>query len=58
MANSMRPQDGEKWFGVPVLDLTLVSLKRSPDWLFTFLKGTETPCPLFVDDRVARPHYT
>jgi ubiquinol-cytochrome c reductase cytochrome c1 subunit len=39
MTNSMRPEDGEKWFGTAVPDLTLVSRWRSPDWLYTYLKS-------------------
>jgi len=38
MTNAMRPQDGEKWFGTAVPDLTLVTRWRSPDWLYTYLK--------------------
>lgn len=39
MTNAMRPQDGEKWFGTAVPDLTLVTRWRSPDWLYTYLKS-------------------
>lgn len=39
MTNSMRPQDGEKWFGTAVPDLTLVTRWRSPDWVYTYLKS-------------------
>lgn len=39
MTNSMRPQDGEKWFGTAVPDLTLVTRWRKPDWLYTYLKS-------------------
>lgn len=39
MTNSMRPEDGEKWFGTAVPDLTLVTRWRSPDWVFTYLKS-------------------
>lgn len=38
MTNSMRPEDGEKWFGTAVPDLTLAARWRSPDWLYTYLK--------------------
>ena len=38
MTNAMRPEDGEKWFGVPSPDLTLVTRWRSPDWVYTYLK--------------------
>ncbi|WP_373506896.1 cytochrome c1 [Thiocapsa sp.] len=39
MKNSMRPADGEVWFGVAVPDLTLVTRWRSPDWVYTYLKS-------------------
>jgi len=39
MNNAMRPEDGEKWFGTAVPDLTLVTRWRSPDWVFSYLKG-------------------
>ncbi|MCF7985852.1 MAG: cytochrome c1 [Thiohalocapsa sp.] len=39
MTTSMRPEDGEKWFGTAVPDLTLVTRWRSPDWLYTYLKS-------------------
>jgi ubiquinol-cytochrome c reductase cytochrome c1 subunit len=39
MNNAMRPEDGEKWFGTAIPDLTLVSRWRSPDWLYTYLKS-------------------
>lgn len=42
MTNSMRPEDGEKWFGTAVPDLTLVTRWRSPDWLYTYLKSFYT----------------
>lgn len=48
MTNSMRPEDGEKWFGTAVPDLTLVTRWRSPDWLYTYLKS------FYTDD--ARPY--
>jgi ubiquinol-cytochrome c reductase cytochrome c1 subunit len=35
----MRAEDAEKWFGVAVPDLTLVTRWRSPDWLYTYLKS-------------------
>jgi ubiquinol-cytochrome c reductase cytochrome c1 subunit len=38
MTNAMRPEDGEKWFGTAVPDLTLVTRWRSPDWVYTYLK--------------------
>lgn len=39
MENAMRPEDGEKWFGTAVPDLTLVTRWRSPDWLYSYLKS-------------------
>jgi ubiquinol-cytochrome c reductase cytochrome c1 subunit len=39
MTNSMRPTDGEAWFGTSVPDLTLVTRWRSPDWVYTYLKS-------------------
>ena len=39
MVGTMRPQDGEKWFGTAVPDLTLVTRWRDPDWVFTYLKS-------------------
>ncbi|EGV19854.1 cytochrome c1 [Thiocapsa marina] len=39
MTNSMRPADGEVWFGTAVPDLTLVTRWRSPDWVYTYLKS-------------------
>ncbi|EIC19572.1 cytochrome c1 [Thiorhodovibrio frisius] len=48
MTNSLRPEDGEKWFGTAIPDLTLVTRWRSPDWLFTYLKS------YYVDD--SRPY--
>jgi ubiquinol-cytochrome c reductase cytochrome c1 subunit len=39
MTNAMRPEDGEKWFGTAVPDLTLVTRWRSPDWVYTYLKS-------------------
>ncbi|GAB0148191.1 MULTISPECIES: cytochrome c1 [Marichromatium] len=48
MTNSMRPDDGEKWFGTAIPDLTLVTRWRSPDWVYTYLKS------FYVDD--TRPY--
>lgn len=39
MDTSMRPEDGEKWFGTAVPDLTLVARWRNPDWVYTYLKS-------------------
>ena len=38
MTIAMRPEEAEKWFGVPSPDLTLVTRWRSPDWVYTYLK--------------------
>jgi ubiquinol-cytochrome c reductase cytochrome c1 subunit len=42
MTNAMRPEDGEKWFGTQVPDLTLAARWRSPDWIYTYLKSFYT----------------
>ena len=39
MVSAMRPEDGEKWFGTAIPDLTLVTRWRSPDWVYTYLKS-------------------
>ena len=39
MTNAIRPEDAEKWFGVAVPDLTLVTRWRSPDWVYNYLKS-------------------
>jgi len=39
ITNAMRPEDGEKWFGAEVPDLTLETRLRSPDWVYTYLKS-------------------
>jgi len=39
MTNAMRPEDGEKWFGTAIPDLTLVTRWRGPDWVYSYLKG-------------------
>lgn len=46
--NAMRPEDGEKWFGTAIPDLTLETRLRSPDWVYTYLKS------FYVDD--TRPY--
>ncbi len=48
MVSAMRPEDGEKWFGTAVPDLTLVTRWRSPDWVYTYLKS------FYVDE--SRPY--
>lgn len=36
---AMTSEDGEKWFGTPPPDLSLVGRSRGADWLYTYLKG-------------------
>jgi ubiquinol-cytochrome c reductase cytochrome c1 subunit len=48
MTVAMTPDDGLKWFGKVVPDLTLVTRWRSPDWVYTYLKS------YYVDD--SRPY--
>jgi ubiquinol-cytochrome c reductase cytochrome c1 subunit len=48
MVSAMRPEDGEKWFGTAVPDLTLVTRWRDADWLYTYLKS------FYVDE--SRPY--
>jgi ubiquinol-cytochrome c reductase cytochrome c1 subunit len=57
MTNSMRPEDGEKWFGTAVPDLTLVTRWRSPDWVYTYLKSfyTDRPVPTASTTWCSRP---
>jgi ubiquinol-cytochrome c reductase cytochrome c1 subunit len=42
MTTAMRPEDGEKWFGTAIPDLTLVTRWRSPDWVYSYLKSYYT----------------
>jgi ubiquinol-cytochrome c reductase cytochrome c1 subunit len=48
MTISLRPEDGEQWFGTAIPDLTLVTRWRDPDWVYTYLKS------FYVDD--SRPY--
>ncbi|MBK1647801.1 cytochrome c1 [Rhabdochromatium marinum] len=48
MTNALRPEDGEKWFGTAIPDLTLATRWREPDWVYTYLKS------FYVDD--SRPY--
>lgn len=48
MTNALRPEDGEKWFGTQIPDLTLVTRWREPDWVYTYLKS------FYMDD--SRPY--
>jgi len=48
MTTALKPEDGVKWFGTEIPDLTLVTRWRSPDWLYSYLKA------YYVDD--TRPY--
>ena len=39
MTTSMRPEDGEHWFGRTPPDLSLAARSRGTDWLFSYLKS-------------------
>ena len=39
MANSMRPEDAARWFGVAPPDLSLIARSRGTDYLYTYLRG-------------------
>jgi len=39
MTVAMRPQDAEKWFGIPPPDLSVIARARGADWLYSFLQG-------------------
>jgi ubiquinol-cytochrome c reductase cytochrome c1 subunit len=62
MTNAMREEDGLKWFGKVVPDLTLVTRWRSPDWVYTYLKSfyVDETRPYGVNnlifDKVGMPH--
>jgi ubiquinol-cytochrome c reductase cytochrome c1 subunit len=36
---AMNAHDAEKWFGIQPPDLSLIARSRSPDWLYSYLKG-------------------
>lgn len=42
MTSALRPEDGEKWFGTEIPDLTLVTRWRTPDWVYSYLKSFYT----------------
>ena len=44
MANNMAEDDAKAWFGTAPPDLSLIARSRSPDWIYTFLRG------FYVDD--------
>ncbi len=39
IVNAMANEDSEGWFGAAPPDLTLVGRVRTPDWLYSYLKG-------------------
>lgn len=39
MRVTMRAKDAREWFGVPPPDLSVIARSRSPDWLYTYLRG-------------------
>lgn len=39
MTNALRPDDGVRWFGTAIPDLSLVTRWRSPDWVYSYLKS-------------------
>ncbi len=36
---AMNTHDAEKWFGIQPPDLSLIARSRTPDWLYSYLKG-------------------
>ena len=51
---AMPPKGAAEWFGAPPPDLTLVARKRSPDWIYTYLKTfyIDPSRPLGVNNKV------
>jgi ubiquinol-cytochrome c reductase cytochrome c1 subunit len=39
MANSMKPEDSQRWFGVSPPDLSLIARSRGTDYIYTFLRS-------------------
>lgn len=39
MTNAVNKDEAEDWFGVAPPDLTLVTRRRSPDWVYSYLVG-------------------
>jgi len=39
---AMNAHDAEKWFGIQPPDLSLIARSRTPDWLYSYLKGFYT----------------
>ncbi len=62
MTVGMTRNEGKAWFGVNPPDLSVVSRSRSPDWLYTYLRGfyrddsTPTGWNNTVFDKVGMPH--
>jgi ubiquinol-cytochrome c reductase cytochrome c1 subunit len=62
MANAMRPEDAERWFGITPPDLSLIARSRGTDYLYTFLRSfyADPSSPTGVDNIVlpgtAMPH--
>ena len=51
---AMPPKAAAEWFGAPPPDLTLVARKRSPDWVYTYMKTfyVDPTRPLGVNNKV------
>ncbi|GMG86619.1 ubiquinol-cytochrome c reductase [Biformimicrobium ophioploci] len=62
MEISMDPKESKAWFGATPPDLTLSARSRSPEWLYTYLRGfyRDDSRPTGVNnkvfDKVAMPH--
>jgi ubiquinol-cytochrome c reductase cytochrome c1 subunit len=62
MANAMRPEDSERWFGISPPDLSLIARSRGTDYIYTFLRSfyADPSKPTGVDNVVlpgtAMPH--
>ena len=62
MVSSMNSVSAQKWFGVAVPDLTLVTRWRNPDWVYSYLKSfyADPSRPLGVNNlvfpNVGMPH--
>ena len=62
MANAMRPEDSERWFGRSPPDLSLIARSRGTDYIYTFLRSfyADPSRPTGVDNIVlpgtAMPH--
>ena len=51
---AMPPKAAAEWFGAPPPDLTLVARKRSPEWVYTYMKTfyVDPTRPLGVNNKV------